>query len=325
MKTYEQMAQDALQRINAIHIKRRCRRRNVIRATVALGCVALTVLCGAQMHSLIPDTPPTSSTNAYASGTGASVTLVPETDTRIATSVLQMAYLSKNGWDSCDMEKQTEIPMRYRLSVVDVRGLTTAQRDALREEKVEQLQQELCDDFGDSCNARGCVKNAWDNTLFVLLRGGSFQLSVNELKKVDSLRVECSSIYGEVELGVHSINLVDQKIVYQAKNYDGIEQRVEEETRYGNIYLKAMGIALDGKTYDSICSDGELNIYWQPSSKMYEMLNADPTKALSDFVDQMTVTVRYTDGTCERHLLDIVFHDDGSIGAIYRGVAQSDK
>ena len=322
MKTYEQMARDALQRIDAIHSKRRCRRRNVVRATVALGCVALTVLCSAQMHSLKSDTPPISSN---ASGTGVSVTLVPEADTRIATSVLQMAYLSKSGWDSCDMEKQTEIPMRYRLSVVDVRGLTTAQKDALREEKVEQLHQELCDTFGDSCNARGSVKTAWDNTLFVLLRGGSFQLSVDELKKVDSLRVECSSIYGEAELGVHSKKLVGQKIAYQAKNYDGIEQRVEEETRYGNIYLKAMGIVLDGKTYDSICSDGELNIYWQPSSKMYETLNADPTMALSDFADQMTVTVRYTDGTCERHLLDIVFHDDGSIGAIYRGVTQSDK
>lgn len=325
MKTYEQMARDALQRIDAIHVKRRCRRRNVIRAAVALGCVALTVLCGTQMHSLVSDTLPTSLTNGHTSGTGASVTLIPETDTRVITSVVQMAYLSKNGWDSCDMEKQTEMPMRYRLSVVDVRGLTTAQRDALREEKVEQLHQELCDDFGDSCDARGSVKSAWDNTLFVLLRGGSFRLSVNELKQVDSIRVECSSVYGEVEVGVHSANLVGQKIAYQAKNYDGVEEYVEEETRYGNIYLKAMGIALEGKTYDSICSNGELNIYWQPSSKMYDALNADPTKALSDFADQMTVAVRYADGTYESHLLDIVFHDDGSIGAIYRGVTQSEE
>lgn len=320
MKTYEQTARDALQRIDAIHTKRRCRRQNAWRATVALSCVALTVFCSAQIPLLSPKTNTALPQESHLSQTHMSVTLPPETDARIVTSVLRMAYLSKGGWESHSMEKQTEMPMRYRLSVIDSRGLTVAQRDALREQRVEQLHQELVACYGDFSEAGGSVNSAWDNALFVMLRGGSFQLDVDEQKTVESLSAECRSIYGEAEFSVHSGSLVGQKVVYRAKGQDGIERRVEEDARNGNACLHAMGITLDGATYHSVRSDGAMYIYWRPSSKMYEALNADPTKALSDFSDQMIVTVRYTDGSCERHVLDIVFHDDGSIGAIYQGV-----
>lgn len=320
MKTYEQTARDALQRIDAIQTKRRHRRRNAARATVAVSCVALTVLCSAHISSPASKTPAVTPQDSHLAQIHTSVTLTPETDHRVVTSVLQMAYLSDGGWDRYAMERQTEMPMRYLLSVIDVRGLTAAQRDALREEKVEQLHQALSEYYEDYNEGGGNVYNAWDNALFVLLRGGSFHLDVNEQKTVESLSAECSSPYGEVEFGVHSGSLVGQKVSYEATDCDGTKRHVEEDTRNGNAYLHAMGIALDGDTYHRICGDGELNICWRPSSKMYEALNADPTAALSDFAHQMTVTVRYTDGTCESHVLDIVFHDDGSIGAIYQGV-----
>ena len=326
MKSYEETARDALQRIEVICTKRRCRRRNIIRTTIAMGCVALTVFCSTQLSLLTPNVSDGLPTETDAPHTSALQKPTSETDTRIVTSVLQMAYLSNNGWDSCDMEKQIEIPMRYRLSVVDVRGLTAAQRDALREEKVEQLlHQELNEYYEGYNDGGGFVNNAWDNAMFILLRGGSFQLDVEEQKTVASLSAECGSIYGEVELAVHSGNLVGEKVTYQAKNYDGIERVMEQDTRNGNAYLHGMGITMDGAIYHRIQSDGAMYIYWKPSSKMYETLNEAPTKRLSEFTDRMTITVSYTDGTCESHLLDIVFHDDGSIGAIYQGVTQSEQ
>lgn len=311
MKTYEQMAQDVLKRIDDVNIKRQHRRQNVLRAAVAVSCAVLTVLAGAGIPSLMPKESTTSSDG----------TVKP-----IATSVLQVAYLSENGWQSSAMKEQIETQMRYKLCVIDTRGLTTTQRETLRQEKVAQLEQELSEYYSDyNRNYGGSVNNAWSNALFIMLRGGVFQLDPDEEKTVESIRAECSSIYGEAEFGIHSVNLVGQKVAYHAKWYDGTEQRTEKETRHGNVYLHAMSVALDGTTYDRIRSDGDFYIRWKPSSKLYEFLNEDPNKALSDFSDQMTITVNYTDGSMESHQLDIVFHDDGNIGAVYQGFTQTEK
>ncbi len=304
MKTYEQMARDVLQRIDDINVNCRRRRQNALRAMVAVSCAVLTVLAGAGIPSLMPKE---------------STASAGETVTPIATSVLQIAYLSGNGWDRRVMKEQIETQMRYKLTVTDVRGLTTAQREALRQEKVEQVHQELSRYYSDYRNGGGGVNNAWDNALFMMLRGGNFQLDLNEEKTVESIRAECSSIHGEAELGIHAKSLAGQKVAYQAKWYDGTEQRTEKETHNGNVYLHAMSVTLDGATYDRIRTDGEFYIRWKPSSKLYEALNEDPNKALSDISDQMTITVNYTDGSRDDHKIDIVFHDDGNIGAVYHG------
>lgn len=310
MKTYEQMARDALRRIDDESRISRQRRQNAIRATVAVCCAVLTVFVGVGVPLLTKNEQP----HPW-----------DETVTPIATSVLQVAYLSENGWDRSVMEQQIETQMRYKLSVIDTRGLTTAQREALRQEKVQQMHQELSAYYEDYSNGAGGVNSAWNNALFMMLRGGSFQLELNEEKTVESIRAECDSIYGEAEFGIHSKNFVGQKVAYQAKRYDGMEQRMEKETRHGNVYLHAMSVTLDGDTCDRIRQDGYFYIRWKPSAKLYEVLNDDPKKALSDFSDQMTITVNYTDGSLESHQIDIVFHDDGNIGAVYQGLTRTEK
>ncbi len=316
MKTYEQMAQDALRRIDDENHIRRQRRQNAIRATVAVCCAVLTVLVGASIPLLTSDAPPPSS--------GGTVT-------PIATSVLQVAYLSENGWDRSVMKEQVETQMRYKLSVIDTRGLTSTQREALRQEMVAKQEQELLafnpEFYSGNSNSigGGGVNNGWDNALFVTYRAGVFQLDIDEKKKVESIRAECDSIYGEAEFYIYSKNFVGKKVAYQAKWYDGTELCTEKETRHGNVYLYAKGIALDGDTYDLIQSDGGFYIRWKPSLKLYEVLNEDPNKALSDFSDQMTITVNYADGTLESHQLAIVFHDDGNIGVIYQGFTQTEE
>lgn len=304
MKTYEQMAQDALRRIDDENRVNRQRRQNTFRISVAVGCAVLTVLVGAGVPFLTKNEQPRPS---------------GETVTPIATSVLQVAYLSENGWDRRVMKEQIETQIRYKLSVIDTRGLTTAQREALRQEKVKQLEQELSEFYSEYSNGSGGVNSAWDNALFVTLRGGVFQLDLNEEKTVESIHTECNSIYGEAEFGIHSKSLVGQKVAYQAKWYDGTEQRIEKETRHGNIYLHAMGVTLDGATYDRIQSDGVFYIRWKPSAKLYETLNDTPDRPLSEFSDRMTITVNYTDGSRDNHEIDIVFRDDGNIGAVYHG------
>lgn len=306
MKTYEQMAHTVLQKIDEENKKKAYRRQQIFRASVAVCCAVLTVLAGVGVSHFGKDKQ-TSPSNGITKP--------------IATSVLQVAYLSENGCQRSVMKEHIETQMRYNLSVIDTRGLTTSQREALREEKVEQLERAITDNYQEFNNCGGSVNSAWDNVLFILLHGGSFELDHGEGKTVENIYAECSSVYGEVEFGIHSKYLIDKKIVYQARwNGNETEQRVEKETRHGNVFLHAKSIKLDGATYDRVRTDGAFYIRWKPTSKLYEVLNQDPNKALSDFSDQMTIIVNYTDGTADTHRIDMVFHDDGNIGAVYQGV-----
>ena len=276
MKTYEQMAQDVLRRIDDINTVRRRRRRNALRASVALGCAALILSVGFGIPSLRP---------------GETVTLPGETSTPIATSVLQVAYLSESGWDRHVMKELVETKMRYKLSVIDTRAMTASQRDALWQDLVAQNEQRLLElykeHYGEHYDGYGLgsagVNNAWDNALFVTTRAGVFQLDINEEKTVESIRAECGSVYGEAEFYIYSKNFVGKKIAYQATWHDGTETRTEKETRHGNVYLYAKGVELDGDTYALALADGGYYIRWKPSRKLYEELNEDPDKALSDF------------------------------------------
>ena len=80
-----------------------------------------------------------------------------------------------------------------------------------------------------------------------------------------------------------------------------------------------MAIELDGDVYEQVTTNGFYHIRWKPSSKLYDVLNENPNKRLSDFSDQMTITVTYTDGTREEHKVDMVFYGDGNINARYNG------
>lgn len=314
MKTYDRMAQDALQRIVVENGKRRIRRQNAFRASVAVGCAVLAVLVGACVPFLTQNEQPDS---------------LSETVTPIAASVLQVAHFSEGGLDRSAMKEQIETQMRYKLSVIDTRGMTAAQRQALFQKMVAKQEEKLLEFdpgfYSGNSIGGGGVNNGWDNALFETYRAGVFQLDIHKGKTVENIRAECSSIYGEAEFSIHSRNFIGQKIAYQAKWYDGTERRIEKETRHGNVFLHAMGVALDGDTYDLIQSDGGFYIRWKPSAKLYEVLNEDPNKALSDFSDQMTITVNYTDGTREEHRIDMVFHDNGNIGAVYQGVTWTEK
>lgn len=308
MKSYEQMAADVLRRAEDCHRRRRTLTRSAVAASGALLVVLAGVWC----------------TLPFGGDGGSGDPLVQEQPAPKASSQLQVSYVLEDGWTVEKMKPQIETEMRYKLSVIDTRGLTAEQREVLRQEMVAQQEQELLafdsEFYSGHSVGGGGVNSAWNNALFSTLRVGVFQLDISEEKTVESLRAECSSVYGEAEFGIHSGNFIDQKVPYQAKLYDGTEQRMEKETRHGNVFLHAMGVALDGATYDRIQADGVFYIRWKPAAKLYEVLNDDPQKALSDFSDQLTIIVNYTDGSSESHRLDIVFHDDGTINAVCRGV-----
>lgn len=308
MKNYEQMAADVLCRAEDCR-----RRRRMLMCSTLAACGAVMLILAGVWYAL-----------PLEEGHGSLLLEVPAPK---ANSSLQVSYVSENGWTAEEMKTQIETEMRYKLTVADTRDLTVEQREALRQDLVAKLENELLtfdNEFysGHSVGGGG-VNSAWDNALFTTLRVGFFRLAINEEKAVRSIRAECSTVYGEAEFYVYSKNLADKPVAYQAKWYDGTEQRLEKETRNGNVYLHAKGVELDGDTYDLIQSDGGFYIRWKPAGKLYETLNEDPQKALSEFSDQMTITVTYADGSAESHLLDIVFHDDGNIGAIYqKGVAE---
>lgn len=62
---------------------------------------------------------------------------------------------------------------------------------------------------------------------------------------------------------------------------------------------------------------GRLEINWRPDSLLYDTLNRNPDLLLSTFRDTVSLCVEYTDGSLEKHVVEIAFDDDGNATPCY--------
>ena len=304
MKTYEQMAQDVLQRIDDINVRHRRRRQNTLRAAVALSCGMLTVLASVGIPLLMPK-----ESTILSNGTVAP----------IATSVLQVAYLGSDGWNSNEMRKQVETQIHYKLSVFDVRDMTADKRQTLHNQLIQEQKAETSRNDSIYRYDGWQVNSGWENATFVLLRGGSFQLDIQEGKSVSSIYAECTSGYGEAEFGIRMETDAIKEIGFIAECGDGESAYIKKSLENGMAYMHAERISLDEDDFAIVQQNGELYVRWKPSKLLYEVLNKDPQKQLSVLSDEMVLVVHYTDGTWEEHKIELVFYDDGNINARYNG------
>ena len=123
------------------------------------------------------------------------------------------------------------------------------------------------------------------------------------------------------------------RFVVQLENYETVNKITISATETGilNVYPKATGcvcttngnmtIALDKIGIEEICSkttSGGVELYWQISSKLADLIDENPTNALSEYSDTLTITVEYTDGRTEVAVVDMTFDNNGQVFAVLR-------
>ena len=306
MKNYEHMARDVLQRIERIENARTRRKKRFVRGAAVMTCMAVLVLAGLMVTDKDKLTPSVSDDIITSSG-----------EDWVSASIMQKVYLSNGNKRVTAMQVSQGI--QYRLQVIDLRGLTQAQRKAQFDEQRQLIaaQQDAWMEQGTAM--RGFVQQR-DNVLVSSLSTTGFSLDVGDWTTVTQVKGECSSGYGQVELALYAPHLAGRSVEYTLFTADGDHRLSKPVYGAGNCWLYGPGVALSGEW----CRDGKLTIMWKPDKALLEALDAQPETPLSAFSDTLTVAVSYQDGTVEEHTVRMHFSDDGVVDAVYEGVTRGE-
>lgn len=307
MKTYEQMTQSVLDKAKTQ--KAAQRRRNNCLGLVAAGlcCIVLTItLFGRQKTPDIPQT-------------DLSVSSTDSIDTAKPRIVLLCAASDKE--EPKVMEERVITPYQAELRVRDITGMTEEQIHKIGEEEATYISKM----FGTCSDNKAYGQYVLDNAFVTTISLGEFGIKLNDIDMVARLRVtttENGILHSYPDLNAYN-------------NYTEIE-RIEGDTIYINTDdfeqspilprtledRQQLHIDVDGKRLKEILARDKkdmLGLFWHISPWAVRKLNEDPQMDRSQFSDQITIRIEYTDGRVELTKIRMQIDSEGKVCAVLKG------
>ena len=308
MKSYEEMAHSVQKRAKAYELIQKRRRRVAVRAAVAASCCICTVvavIAGTHGFTHTSIAPPSTASDTLS--------------TVERLTMLQHVYLSGGAVITEDLLTAQELPMRYKILVMDKRQPQMVEDYEAGYAMLTKERLSWTEQYADE-GAAGAVTQ-YENVTVAALSMGQIRLQVQAPEQVASIRAACRSGYGKAEMALCADSLAGQEIAFDLQTEAGkttLKKRVYDS---GLCWLYGQDITLQGDTYAAVTAQeqGDFFLRWKPSVKMNEVLNKEPSTPLSAFFDRMTVTVNYKNGTAERFCFSILFSDDGDVCIRYDG------
>lgn len=202
----------------------------------------------------------------------------------------------------------------YRIYVADIEDEQECYnvKNEWGNEKAELL--ELASNLGEN-DISACVKSHStscysseqdkDTAYIYTLGAGLFSLNLDDYTNVESITVENTSAYGEmnVELAVDSEELLTTRTGHQ------ISMCAEE-----------LKFSVDSGLFRWNSGEGEINkgydVYWSVSQELRNAIGNNVDFDLSEIEDKIIFTVNYSDGSFEKASVDLKFDKDGYMNIV---------
>lgn len=303
MKTYEEMAQSVIHRAKAHKTARNRWIAGSVAAVLALG------LCMGVMMTDRPTEEPTLQTPPVTVEPSQTIVSVgPAGDSILQTlpsaeaGKHRVTFLYAEGENATEMEQGVTLPSRSQLRIVDVSGMTDAERRTVALEEQEFAETLLADYpevrgrgwmqySSESSDGTPSVYN--DHLVATFIHAGRFILSVPDWSQVESV---AASTKNSVLIlpGFPRVEEVDPLAYPQSRQYYMNKEEVNER-----------------------CENGiEADIGLGSGVVWYLNEHSIPLSQLSE---TFTFTFNFTDGTQEAYTIDMIFNDNGEIYTLYRG------
>lgn len=188
-------------------------------------------------------------------------------------------------------------PFAYKISFIDVRGMSESER----KEAVINANEKLVD-IAENTNVEtfeygiGCVRGGFENIIFIETLANSIKLDLTDKKNIKSINIKNSSEWGYVEY-------YDWKLIES-----------EQEKGKATWIPHGNDITITAEQYHQDSG----GFHWKNSDKLDNAINDNPDMPLSTFTDTITFTVEYNDGSKEIGVIDVVFDDEGNASFISR-------
>lgn len=300
MKTSEEMAQSVMTRARA---RRSAQKRNLITAAVSLVCVC-GIGVGAWIMGRTPAQPVNpqhlQSTNAMQLSpteelpTQPTEPSVPNQVTNIELRPVRISLLSSlsSGGDTVTLENGVRIPGQQQIRVVDMRGMTTEEKQA-----VADAERKYATDFKKKYK-EALLDTSWCTTgsetaIITAISAGYLHIPIEDADLVDSVRV----------------SVIGDGMMY---HIEGLKEETGE-TIPGEYVAKGYSLVNESM----LC--GGVNMIWTLSGEKMWELSKDPTIPLSSISSTITATINMKDGSKRSVIVDISVDDDGMVYFTSRG------
>lgn len=314
MKTCEEMAHAVIRRADA---HRAVRRKWIAGIAAAVLGVCVLGVGAASLYGRKQPTSPTLSMSPttepiIAPTTTGSVEVQPtlgpvEEHQPIFDGTTRTVFMSTStsGAGLVQLQEDISLPMRIQMIKRDLRGLSKAEVEALRQAD---------SDYADSVIAqlpkeKGYLwaQNNCKHVSITTIISGHFLISVEDRDTIETVRITTTGT-GQLTNVPHSQAMNERLEAHRTErpgeNYDGPWEYEVNETNIRSYYCL--------HPYNGI------GIGWMPDGRDVSVY--DPDKPLSTFNDTITVTIRFKDGVVETHVIDLQFSEDGQGSAVYRGM-----
>lgn len=285
MKDYKDMAAAVFRRRDAYEKKRQKQRKTIKHIAITGSvCVILCFLTTLLLEKeyLSAQQPESLTSEQLQEGTTA------ETAPTVLEESSQNCLLflaSDNGTEIAETELHANIslPFGYTVTVTDLRGMSEEDARTLYHRLNQELSNKLTP---DTFSSAGITRGA--NMALTVTQTGCFILEIADRSSVSSIKAECVSEFGEVQFYI----LKDNQLA-------------------SNWHPHWNELTISGEEYAAFDPDTQLAIAWHHSMQMVDALDKNPDIPLSNFSDQLIITVNHKDGTAETFISDIQFSDEG--------------
>ena len=247
-------------------------------AVSAVMCVAVFALCITNLPakdtlSTLPGKAESTASDSTATGWGG----------------VLLAYAADGDVETQYLELGVTVPLSYKMTVTDLRGLSEEERDRVVEKGERRYKKEM----EDSSGAR--------------VYYGGYQV----MKNVVICRVVCNEYVLDIDYpeSVESIHLSCTK--YGLLGYPDWRDEAESS------FVSGTDLTIPGDVYAQLIQldRGHFGIDWRASGEMDEAIDADPDKPLSSYSDTLAFTVHFKDGTTAQSVIELTFDDEGNLTA----------
>lgn len=294
MKNYDELTNNLLERRDRYVLEQK--KRKVISVATSLCCVCLIALLGLGLWQgeMFVGPPPATLDDSIVVGEKDYIDpseLTPTIGLDNAKPTFVLLSATTDNVSEQALQKDIFVPYKTEIRIRNIAGMSESQLlETVKEENtyVEQLNTTYPGEISYGRWRR-------DNVIISTINTGGFVVLFENYEAVTNIKISAA------ETGILNVSPKATGCIC---------------TTNGN-----MTIAIDQIGIEEICSEtasGGVELYWQISSKLADLINENPTKALSEYSDTLTFTVEYSDGRREVAVVDMTFDNNGQVYAVLR-------
>lgn len=244
------------------------------------------------------------------------VELVPQTQSSseycvAAPGFAMIAYAKENGEKVTEHFLATKTPLKYNITVTDIRGKSEKEIEKLMKSSTEKIDSvELPEDVASAQQGTERL----DNILLTRTEYNYFDLDLpaDIVDSIKEIRVANTSKYGEIVVECPDVFYTENgEYIYECHDGDTIK-----DINIMDGFLCGNNILLKGERYEKIKRlNLNFGIYWQPAQEMYYLLDKEQNAGFSKIKDTLTFEVEFKDGSLSKSVLEISFDENGNMFA----------